>query len=859
MAVGINQTFGDGSPSYKITYQPNTSWSWGTESDVSFIISGADLTLKCTSKDGNLNADPYANVSYFYRSVVFASNADGLVNPIGATKVWKTSHSASTYISALTFKCTADIYTYDAGSTYTPNIKVSSKFWREKLGIKIGKTTTNEASNSGTVTIPSLVRYFKYGISNGKFTNTQNHITITNTTMYKAGSAAGSFSGCPSRSYGNRFFTFQVPVTTNGSETISIVFKGVSGSANGDYKTISARVGKMSGLATISGSAYFKRGWYSVSISHNPRFFGSSTRVYTNRSGFLSSGPYIGFYAPGEPWAPANSSPSFSVANTTAQQVSTNQTKNVSLRITLNSNGVSRYWLSKMVYNVDLFWNDGTKIGSYIVNDSDMNNCDYHSTDFSTSIQVRNRMRQQDEYIYWTVSGYSVDTAGVTRWGTTSTTGKVNLFWSYIEPSMVSFNSSRISSSSGPNFSNNRAQLYYGGTSLDFVLQASINAWGDRPGTRNYEFSLNRNGVVKWFGRNITSDTGTKSHTYSYTIPDNWVNSSADFTVYKRLDNTEFLASGDPKNPSIGTNHSTGGALSFYETIGGVTGLIDIRPSILMVSIPSIVTGQGIFDKQSSQKVRYYVEVYDRDLEQVVNQYVLGSTSGDITKQVSIDLSSSSFSIPNPHLYELRLKADVTELLGNVHTYTFYTTTRQAFYPPRYLLTETSDSLLPPLSDTSLLIRQKATNTYTYKVDYDLVLSSCILNIEYYLASSPNVKRTKTLNIIPSNYSGGTFYGQYTFPNPSDLDSSDPLYDSEGFALGTQVKVWVSSTWNLPGVTSVYSNSSEPVYYNVTPTRFIYFITRNVEDEKWLNTLHSTTPTKSDKKSKKIFVETDIS
>ena len=40
MAVGINQTFGDGSPSYKITYQPNTSWEWAV------IPDGAEVRLR---------------------------------------------------------------------------------------------------------------------------------------------------------------------------------------------------------------------------------------------------------------------------------------------------------------------------------------------------------------------------------------------------------------------------------------------------------------------------------------------------------------------------------------------------------------------------------------------------------------------------------------------------------------------------------------------------------------------------------------------------------------------------------------------------------------------------------------------
>lgn len=869
--IAFSATYGDGSPSYKVSYSANVSMASNPDEGYPTVVWAAGkLKLKCTKKDGVLNADPYMMVTSFGRSMSISNQADGLVNPIGKTKCWKTSHSAETTVSKKNFVCNAKPFYMKQGSLLFPSCWADTKFWREKLGVQVGGASKATTRTSDSFEIPHLCMFYRYGGStySSTFPNTDRTLYISSPWMYKLTSSAGSYVGCPGTAYGTRSFKFKVPVTTNCAGYLIVHFYGMDGGyqSTGHSVKIQKHISALtSGLVEVSGSAYFKPGPYNVYTEFSPDtstclFSSTPGTVTASNPGFSSSKGKVFFYYPGWPGSPGNSAPSFSVSNTTSQQVSTNQTKNVSLRITLNDNGVSRYWLSKMVYNVDLYWNDGTKIGSYTVNDSDMNNLSAHSTNFSTTVQIRSSMRQKDEYVYWVVSGYSVDTTGKTRWGTTRTSGKVNLFWAYNEPAKVSFNSARISSSSGPNFSNNKAQLYYGGTTLNFVLQATINAWGDRPGTRTYEFSLNRNGsVVKWYGRNTTSDTGTKSHTYSYTIPDNWVGSSANFTVYKRLGDTEYLASGDPKNPALGTNHASGGTISFYEVIGGVSGMIDIKPSILMVSIPCSVSGTGYYDKQSSQKVRYYVEVFDIDADKVVNQYVLGNTSGDITKEIAIDLSSSDFTVSEAHLYELRLKADVTELLGNVHTYTFYTTTRQSFMPPQYTLTQTTDELLPPVSDTSLLIRQKATNTYTYKVDYDLALSTSILYIEYYLASSPNVKRTKTVNILPTGYTGGTFYGQYTFPNPKDLDPSDPMYDSEGFALGTKVTAWVSSTWNLPGSTSVYSNSSGKVQYNVTPTRYIYFLTRGIENEQWLNTVHSVTPTRADKKSKKIFVETDIS
>lgn len=868
--LSVSRTIGDGQPSIKVTGSATVDWSVpknGT-SNPSAVWKNWNVKMKVTKKDGLANGDPYMKVTQVSRNVIGLTDNGALIekNPIGKTYVAEKDKEASFYCTVAQFSnsgvqtLNAAPYFRTAGSSYTPLFRVFTTFWRERFGIKFSENS-HTTDTSSTMSIPNLCRFYRYGNSGSSFSTAMDYIRITNW-MYKL-QGSGTYAGWPGTTYGTRTINLEVPVTVNFGGTLSVVFTGKSGTnTSGHQVSISKSLSAgTSGVVSLSGTKYFRNGPYYVNLTYTDGF--SSANVPTiscTNPGFSSSSGGVYFYAPGDSYSPPNSAPSFSISNTTSQQVSTNQTKNVSLRITLNDNGVSKYWLNKMVYNVDLYWNDGTKIGSYTVNDSDMNNLSAHNTNFSTTVQIRSSMRQKDEYVYWVVSGYSVDTAGKTRWGTTRTSGKVNLFWAYNEPAKVSFNSARISSSSGPNFSNNKAQLYYGGTTLNFVLQATINAWGDRPGTRTYEFSLNRNGsVVKWYGRNTTSDTGTKSHTYSYTVPDNWVGLSANFTVYKRLGDTEYLASGDPKNPALGTNHASGGTISFYEVIGGVSGMIDIKPSILMVSIPCSVSGTGYYDKQSSQKVRYYVEVFDIDADRVVNQYVLGNTSGDITKEIAIDLSSSDFTVSEAHLYELRLKADVTELLGNVHTYTFYTTTRQSFMPPQYTLTQTTDELLPPVSDTSLLIRQKATNTYTYKVDYDLALSTSILYIEYYLASSPNVKRTKTVNVLPAGYAGGTFYGQYTFPNPKDLDPSDPMYDPEGFALGTKVTAWVSSTWNLPGSTSVYSNSSGKVQYNVTPTRYIYFLTRGIENEQWLNTVHSVTPTRADKKSKKIFVETDIS
>lgn len=858
-----------GAPAFKVSYSDQfTIWGKrdGVCRDFTFAWRGGSCKMECTKKDDKFGSTTYLNTTV-HRFLPGAKEAYETSDEMKLEKVASKSFGSGGISYSANLTKILGLIKRAKGYSFPLASYIKTYYYRKTVGFESHQNARYGDFNPNSYVLPGFVLFNGIIVGNS-WREAAYSLVINNRWMYKItyNKNGYPYTGAPSTMYGNKSFKFSVPFTCNCPGQLYVVFTGVYGSANGDSFTISQSIGGVTSTGVVvSGSHNFKKGAYKVSI----RFVESGSitwgdyspaNIYADNPGFSYNKNIIVFYGPGDPYSPPNTNPVYSVSNITPEgQFGTNQTKTIGARITLSDNGVSQYWLSSMTYTLSAYWNDGTKIGSWTVHDSNMNNCSSHTTDFSTTVNVRPGMRHKDDYVYWTVSGTSKDTTGKTRSGGTKSSGKTNLFWAYVEPNKIAFNSSRITASSGPKFSSSRAQLYYGGTNLTFVLQATINAWGDRPGVRTYEFSLNHGGgVAKWYGRIKTSDTNTKTHTYSYVIPDNWVNSSADFTVYKRLDNTEYLFSGNYKNPTLGTNHSSGGTISFYEVIGGVSGMIDVKPSILMVTIPFQVTGQGIYDKQSSQKVRYYVEVFDRDTSKVIGQYVLGNTTGDITKNVTIDLSSSSFTIPEAHLYELRLKADVTELLGNVHTYTFYTTTRQAFLPPRYTLTEKTNMLLPPNSYSSLLIRQKATNTYTYRINYDLTLSASTMYIEYYLASSPNVKRTKTVNILPKNYTGGGFNGSYTFPNPSTLDPSDPMYDPEGFALGTKVVVYIKSSWTLPGSTSIYSNQSGSVYYDVTPTRYIFFLTRNVENEQWMNKVHSVTLTRADKVSKKIFVETDI-
>ena len=586
------------------------------------------------------------------------------------------------------------------------------------------------------------------------------------------------------------------------------------------------------------------------------------------------SRPYWGAYefcwyvpAPSNAWPipspqnsmPSNYNPSISISNTTPEDFSIYQSKVISCSVYIGDNGVNnQYWASGTV-TFNAYYNDGTHIGSWQQGISNPN-AEGYSVGFSTSINIRSRDR--DEHVYWTATvRFSAGNGNNVR-SSSTTSGTRNIFWAYVEMTLIQFTSRKVIQ--GPvsgRWNDGQAQLFYGGTQLSFTLGCSVQPWGDRPGTRTYEFYLCRpvNTDLLGYGRNVTSDTGGKSHSYSYSIPDSWVNQNINFRVRKRLNDTEYTYSGNPKVPTRGANNAVSSNVWLYEVIGAVSNPnLIIKPNILMVTISSTISGTSDYDKQSSQKCRYWIEVYDRDLGVVEKQFDLRTVTGSIQEVMNYELTSASFQVANPHLYELRLYATITEILGNTHTYWFGTQLQQSFLPPRYALSQQSNLLLPTGSPTSLTIRQglytgyqatpphewmESKITYTYRITYDLQLRSSTLYIEYYLASDPHTKISKYVNILPPTYTGGGFNGTYTF------EAEGPL------AVGTKVVAWVGCTWNLPGVTNIYQNKSFEVYYSVTPTRYLYYFTRHASIEYLENKIHSVSPTKADKVSRKIYIE----
>ena len=432
-------------------------------------------------------------------------------------------------------------------------------------------------------------------------------------------------------------------------------------------------------------------------------------------------------------------------------------------------------------------------------------------TTTSTSRSFTWNMPAQDvrDNIYWTVRA---KTSGNSKgYGNTVTSGKVEVYWAYTEPSKISNGS----------VSPTRFQLFNGNTTISFNALSTINGWGDRPGTRSVEYGLYKNGsVLKWYGRTTTSSTGQFSQNLSYSVPETDVNSTYNVIVHKRLGDTEYIAGSDPRWPTTGTNHITAGNITFYEVIGKISGSFQLDPSIIISGIANKVNYNWTYDKQSSEKVSVYLEVYRISTGKVTKTYQLDQNVSTSQSQNT----TKTLLLVDPQeadAYEIRLKATVTELLGNTHTYTLATLTPQVYNPPIGALNIYNVSLpLPTNNATSLLAKQATDITWNYTYSFQGVQIT---------------KLTLTVNSNP--------FGKEIFELPFDATTS-PYYNnytrvSTGdFALGSSVNAYMTIYYQIIGNPTVYSVQTDVFSIKITPTRYIYFLAQAGIGEEQLNKIH---------------------
>lgn len=444
------------------------------------------------------------------------------------------------------------------------------------------------------------------------------------------------------------------------------------------------------------------------------------------------------------------------------------------------------------------------------------------TTATSTSFDWDIPQQQTGTQIYWKVRAKS--NTNSLGWGNTVTSENREVFWAYTEPSKIS----NIS------ISPNRFQLFYGGTLIKPSVSSKINAWGDRPGTRNVEYEMRTDtGTLKWYGRTTTDSTTGFTQTLSITVPDNHLHKTYYAIAHKRLDNTEYTFSGDPRYPTIGQNNVSA-PITFYEVQGKILGSFNLSPTVIISGLPSEINYSFNYDRQSSQKVDLYLEVYRISTGQVTHTTKLEygavkSNSGVVKDTLVVKYQADR--------YELRFKAKVTELLGNTNTYTLATLTPEVYNPPVGHISLDHVSLPLPTDNANAILAKQATDI-TWNYDY----SFQGVNITKVLLTIESKPYGKELAELPFNASSSPYYNKYLRKTKGD------------FELGSTVKASIMIYYQVIGYPITYTEPTNSFTINITPTRYLYYLTQTSTGERQLVKIHPLVNGK-DKISKKIHVD----
>lgn len=413
-----------------------------------------------------------------------------------------------------------------------------------------------------------------------------------------------------------------------------------------------------------------------------------------------------------------------------------------------------------------------------------------------------------------------------TGWSSWKDSGKVELYWAYIETDKIS------NISVNPN----RYQLFYGGTLIKPTATSRINGWGDRPGNRNVEYEIRTDtGTLKWYGRSTTSSTGNFNQTLPITVSDNHLHKTYYVTAHKRLDNTEYLTSNDARYPTLGQNNISA-PITFYEVQGRISGHFNLNPSIIVSGIPSEIEYTFNYDRQSSQKVDVFLEVYRITTGKVthITHLESGKTETKTHTGMKKDILVVKYQADR---YELRLKATVTELLGNKNTYTLATLTPEVYNPPVGHISLNHVSLPLPTDNANAILAKQATDI-TWNYDY----SFQGVNITKVLLTIESKPYGKELIELPFNASSSPYYNNYIRRSIGD------------FELGSTVKASIMIYYQVIGYPIVYTEPTNSFTINITPTRYLYYLTQTSTGERQLVKIHPLV-NKKDETSKKLHID----
>lgn len=450
--------------------------------------------------------------------------------------------------------------------------------------------------------------------------------------------------------------------------------------------------------------------------------------------------------------------------------------------------------------------------------------CIWSTETYGTSASFQWDIPQQHTgcNIYWRMRARN----GV-GWAGWVQSGQHEIFWAYNEPKIIT----------GKSLSPRSFQLFDGTTTITFSAESYVNGWGDRPGNKQVEYRLWSNGnVLKYYGRTNFTGTGVFAQTMSYNVYETELHKTYDVRAHKMLSGIEYLTSNDPKNPALGTNNCSVGNINFYEVIAKVSGSFRLEPTVIISGIASEFHYKWSYDKQSSEKVTYFIEVFRVPTNKVTKIINLDK---DIKTSKSLYEATTSVILVEPQQadeYEIRLKCTVTELLGNTHTYTLYTLKPEVYNPPiAHLALDGVSKPLPTNNANSYLAKQDTNITFDYDYSYGGIAINKVILVTQ---SSFGLEQTNMI-FVP----GVTpYYNKYTRISTGDFD------------LNSKVQSYIRIYYQIYGYSKMYDVVSNTVTVNITPTRYLYYLTQVATGEKQLNKIHPLVGER-DQISKRIFIE----
>lgn len=590
----------------------------------------------------------------------------------------------------------------------------------------------------------------------------------------------GSASRNSSYAYRNVYVSASYSGLIQGNESHTVTFK-VGG------KTIGSQTNRTSG--TIGGYFYAN---YIGNVNWSIECSGKTIRSGT-------------WYFQDPPPAPPTMG---GVNNTTASSINTIRTKTLSANWGVSNQG----WpITTITYEYHCYSTTYGELAS--------------GTTTGGSHSFTWNMPRQDvrDNIYWKVRAKNS-----TGWSSYVQSGNVEVYWAYTEPARIAAGS----------VTPNRFQLFNGNTNISYNANTTIGSWGDRPGTRSVEYGLYRNGtnIIKWYGRLGTSSTGTFSQSLSATVPETDLNNKYYVIAHKRIGDTEYTTSSDARFPTTGQNHVTAGIISFYEVIGKIEGAFSLDPGIIISGLPNDIKYSFTYDKQSSEKVDIFIEVYRIPTGKVTKTVHLNQGL-NVSKTFSGTVSNSLVEAQQADAYEIRYKATVTELLGNTHTYTLATLTPQVYNPPIGGVSIQNISLpLPTYNATSYLAKQATDITWNYTYSFQGVQINKVVLV---INSEPFGREEIE---VPFNATTSPYYNSWTRKSTGD------------FKLGSQVDCKMIIYYQIVGGTRQYSVTTDTLTIDITPTRYLYYLARTEHGEQQLNKIHPLVNGK-DKISEKIHID----